>query len=191
MKANVELGDVEQMLWRWTGWKAEQRAVDAVLETVKQYGRSQAGQVNGDPLAGAQSAADLLLADARDQARKILMSARDEATVIKLTKSNRERPSDDLKEAPWVSASLTPYQSPDGTVWLRVGHVLGTGAGISEERRRCTKCGGTKPITRFSRDAKSRNGYKAQCKDCENVSRRARHAVKQQEKGTVTTGVLE
>lgn len=199
MTEKTGLDDVEATLWRWSGWKADQRSVDAVLEVVERHVRSkvEAARAVGArqpsvTLVGAQRAAEDLLAQARNEAAQIVQSARDEAAALQgPVQKSPERPAEGLKSAPWIAAVLTPYQGSDGTVWLRIGSNLNIATSDGESRRRCTRCEGTKPITRFSRDPKGRNGRRLICKDCENAGRRDREARKRQQRDSVTTGVRE
>ena len=163
----VTRDDVQQGLWRWSGWKADQRLVDEMLALVDGYA------------ATGQQAADDSLAQARREAEQIVQSAKDEAAVIQsAVQQTPERPSDGLKLIPAPNVPLEFYRDDDGVVWLRLG-IDGVESPEGQERtRKCSTCRGVKSIIRFSRDRNSRGGRKAQCKDCENFNRRANRANK-------------
>lgn len=191
MSAKAGRDDVEKALWRWSGWKADQRGVDTILEVVDQYVRGQVERAGGNPnpMVGAQRAAEKLLTDAREEASRIIEQAQQQATVQIPAQKGSVLPADGLKCAPWVSSSITPYQAPDGMLWLRISAAPVDKPVQNDGTRKCTKCMKTKPIARFNRDNKGKAGRKAHCMDCENAARREREFNKRQQREANTPGV--
>lgn len=161
---------VEQKLWAWTAWQADQRSVDDVMGVVDQ------AMASGGRAPGPDGRADAVLAEARNEAAQIVQAARDEAAAIQAeTLRLGERPPAGLTPVPRDRVPLDVHRDADGVLWLRLGPSAEPMPGDLEKTRRCTRCRGVKVITRFSRDARSRAGRKAMCKDCENVARRERY----------------
>lgn len=142
--------DIEAALWKWSGWMADQRAVDAVLDLVDRY--AQAAPAASAPLPCAYE----------DPEPKVTQTS---------VQGILERPVQDgsLVYAPQLTAEA--YRDPDGVLWLRLGSLPANLAENLERTRKCTRCGNVQPIAWFNRDCKSRNGRKAECKKCESKTR--------------------
>lgn len=55
----------------------------------------------------------------------------------------------------------------------------------------CKKCGQTKPIEEFSKDARLRDGYSIYCKDCKcDMSRKSYEKIKLKREATATANAL-
>lgn len=150
--------DIEAALWRWSGWRAEQPAVDDLLRLIDQYAR------RADT--GAQRAADDVLARARIEAAQIVQSARDEAAAIQsAARKSPERPSLTLTEMDPAGVSTDVWRDARGAVWVR---IVSTPAITGERTKRCTACKVVKGELLFRPDARAGGGRRAQCRDCEN-----------------------
>lgn len=155
----VTRGELEKALWRWSGWKADQRLVDELLTVIDRY------------------AAPASLDQARRDAQQIVQSARDEAAAVRVqVQQSSESPSD--APAPILSHPLqvAGFQDADGVLWVSLGSVPDSVTVSGERRRKCSGCGGVKPIARYRKDSKSVGGRKRRCMDCENEKRREKRA---------------
>lgn len=150
----VSRADVEAELWRWSGWTAEQRSVNAVLKLVDKY---KLGAADLDPLI------EDIMAQARSDAMRIVATARSEAEAMRLP--------------PALCPSCTA--AGEQATAERKARTYGAKkrVRVPETDRKCRDCGIVKGIDRFNRDVKSRNGRKAQCKACESDQRAERRTV--------------
>lgn len=153
----VDIGDVERALWSWSGWRADQRGVDAVLEVVRRYGET-----------GAKRAAQDILAQARREAEQIVQSARDEVAAQKAVQKPATRRVGGLGHAPRYTTPIKVTPRP------RAVPQPPREADEPETHRTCSRCRKTKAIDLFNRDRKSHKGRKAQCKWCESERRKER-----------------
>lgn len=154
MTAKTALGpvtrdDIEAALWRWSGWKADQVLVDALLDHVDRY-------VTGD-----------VVELARTEAAQILQSARDEAEAM--------RPPPAI--CPSCEAAIAEAKAARETAAATAAKKRIPRQRVPETDRRCQDCERVKGIDRFNKDVKARNGRKPMCKDCEAVRRAARPTV--------------
>lgn len=154
VKSQVSRADIEATLWRWSGWTAEQRGVDAVLLDIDRYKLS---QDDLDPLVS------IILAEARAQAQQIVEDARRVAETM--------RPPPAL--CPGCEAAVKEAQAARQEAAER---RKGRRPRVPETDRKCRDCGVVKGIDRFNKDVKSRNGRKAQCKECEAGQRKERRS---------------
>lgn len=161
--------DVEAALWRWSGWKADQRNVDAVLDVVDGY-------VQRKVMASG-------IAATRQPEPKTV-----ETQLQGAVETAAVRPVEPLRHVPVDSLPLATYQDAQGGLWVRLA-TLDVVIETTERTRVCSKCGGVKPISRFNRDRNSRAGRKMQCKDCENAARRAHRARVARESEALTNKV--
>lgn len=58
-KDKVDRSDIEAALWQWSGWKADQRSVDALLTLIDQYAAVAAAGAEPDPRGAGHWQADL------------------------------------------------------------------------------------------------------------------------------------
>lgn len=155
--------DIEAALWRWSGWQADQRSVDELLGLIDQYAQA-------PTVPRAARVTDEVLAAARREAEQIVQSARDEIAIMRRT---AERPPDGMKRLAPGIVPVETYKDADGAIWVRLTAPVST---TPPGTRRCRGCGVTKPMIMFRKDKSCTNGYRHQCKECENAGRRNRHA---------------
>lgn len=165
MNDKVNRDDIEKMLWRWTEWKANQRAVDAVMGIIDQYTEAKvsasrtAGNRTGWPgQQDAERAAVELLEQARTEAAQILQSARDQAAV---------RPVEPVM-------GVCRYREPEPASEAPKAVRRPAAADPDETTRTCTRCKVEQDIEQFHKDVKSRGGRKARCVSCESLVRKGR-----------------
>lgn len=156
MTVTVQVGraDVEAALWRWSGWKAEQQGVDAILKLIAEY---HLGAPDLDPLI------EDIMAQARSDAMQIIAAARKEA--------------DAMRPPPALCPSCTAAGEQAAAERRARTYGAKKRIRVPETDRKCRDCGIVKGIDRFNRDVKSRNGRKAQCKECEAGQRKERRTV--------------
>lgn len=150
----VSRADVEAELWRWSGWKAQQQAVDAVLNLVARY-KVDASDL--DPLV------EDIMAQARSDAMRIIAAARKEAEA--------------MRPPPALCPGCVSVTEEAAAKRRERSASAGKRVRVPETVRKCRDCGIVKGIDRFNRDVKSRNGRKAQCKECEAGQRKGRRTV--------------
>lgn len=88
-----------------------------------------------------------------------------------------ERPSAGLSLAGVEVPPGQAVQAEDGTLWLHLGthQVLPSPTvGRDVHTRMCRLCMGIKDIDAFRKEAHSRGGWRAECRDCENEQRQER-----------------
>lgn len=161
MSVSVSLADVEKLCWHLSGWRVEQRDVDALLVAVTAYAASHAG---GAPRAGLEGGAG----DATTPAEPLSAPPVDPETP-----EPAPGPQTDAQRV-HVSGSIT---------------VVCTGHCGQRRRRRtrpteavrdtapegyriCRICGEMRELEEFRRDASSPGGRRTGCRDCENARKR-------------------
>lgn len=184
----VSRADIEAALWKWTGWQADQRAVDDVLTLVDQYTdalpcHDSDRQVETVRVVQPWSFDDLPEA-ARSSFRNLVKAK--EATAYKrgwedARKEAAVRPEEGPMGGHTTDVLVEGYRGADGGLWVRLGTLHQTLAEASSEWKTCTKCGDRKPEHRFRKATGSRHtGRRAECRDCENEQRRTNRANKKQ-----------
>lgn len=199
----VSRSEIEAALWKWSGWQADQRAVDELLTLVDQYAAHPAPcHVNdwqGRPVpvgADCQHAEPVQpgpwsfddLPDAERERFLKLMKARETAAYQRgqdaALKDGAPRPVDGQSGGQTTDVIVEGYRDADGGLWVRVGAVRERMARASNKWKTCRTCAKDKPLSRFRRDASiksaDRNQLRAECKDCENEKRRNKRANKKQ-----------
>lgn len=161
--------DVEAALWRWSGWKADQRNVDAVLKVVDGYVQRKVS-------------ASGIAATRQPEPKPV------ETLLQGAVETDAARPAEPLRRVPLESVPAMSYRDAEGALWIRLA-TLDEITETAERTRVCSKCHGVKPIARFHRDRNSRGGRKMMCKDCENTARRAHRARVAQESEALTNKV--
>lgn len=140
--------DIERALWRWSEWQADQLRVDALLGLIDQY------KLTADVL-------DPFLADIMAQAA----ADADQITAAARREAETMRPPPAL--CPGCEAAVKGAQASHQERANKPDRRRGKRPRVPETDRKCRDCGIVKGIDRFNRDVKSRNGRKAQCKQCE------------------------
>ena len=175
--------EVEALLWRWSGWQADQRGVDEVLDAIDRHVRAkvEASRVAGtrQPSQDVVATGRLIIDDAHQAAAGILESARQEGERIVQEASAHPM----AKPADVSALPLEGFQDAEGVLWVKLGPVQ---VADEEIRRKCTRCREVKDIEKFRPDTKAKGQRRTVCRSCENVGRRARDAAR---KGAVTKGV--
>lgn len=148
----VNRDGIESALWRWSGWKADQVLVDALLDHVDRY---KVTAPDADPIVRR------IVDQAHNEAERIVEAARAAAEAM--------RPPPALCMG--CQAAVSEAQAK------REATVRKKRVRVPETDRRCADCKAVKGIDRFNRDVKARNGRKPMCKDCEADRRAARPTV--------------
>jgi hypothetical protein len=165
--------DVEAALWRWSGWKADQRSVDALMTVVDQW----VGSIQPSDPGAAQAAAEIL-EQARREAAQIVQSAHDEAAVVQSpTQESEQSHPRNLKRFAAAIGAVRAYKDSKGAVWVRIGPAV---EAELDGTRTCTGCQETKPISKFRLDSHGKGGRRSRCSDCDNAYNRERRAKKRQ-----------
>lgn len=200
----VSRSEIEAALWKWSGWKADQRAVNELLSLVDQYAgqpaplpkQSQACHVpdwRGKPVPVDPDCAHAKLAqmqpwtfdDLPEDERKRLLTLR-QADMARAYKRGQEAASDPSVRPPErmdlsavTDVVFQGYRSADGGLWLRIGQAAEELDQASTLWKQCSTCAVRKPLSRFRYDKtaekRGRRGLRAECKDCENEKRRNRN----------------
>lgn len=147
MSIGVTLDEIERLCWSLSGWRVEQRDVDALLRAVQTYAGHGA---DGQAVRASQDRSPL---SATDEPSGSAIAPQAGVQGIRLDGLYR--------------VTLTPA----GVQSIR--RVSTVHLPDPDERvRTCRKCGDTLPITMFSPDRTSRGGRKTACTPCENTRRR-------------------
>jgi hypothetical protein len=162
----VTRDDIEQALWRWTGWTADQRKVDDVLSLVDRLVSSD----NHAQAPDVQHEAEQIIARAREEAEQVVRGMRDEAMLHSALQKTVSSPRKGFVRAPSWDLPAEAFRDHDGALWVRIEAAPGV---LAEGSKPCTQCGAVKQATHFRREKNSATRRK-QCRDCENSNRRAR-----------------
>jgi hypothetical protein len=155
--------DIERLAWRLSGWRVEQRALDALLGAVQEYAQGcvDSGRVAvwspvgppppEEPSQGAVGGPGQVPAgeETPEGAGGLQTGAQgvdlEGAYVLTVTK---------VAKPAFTPVRTASRQDP------------------SETTRTCRKCGQTYRLEKFSRDKTSKGGRKTACTPCENIRRR-------------------
>lgn len=182
MSDAVSLADVERLCWRLSGWRVEQRDVDALLAAVESYARS----------AGAMAR------ETCEVPREPGAQAGGPQGAVSEPEPVHERPAEPSvmpEPSQTVNGPQTGVQSraiaetlslDEGAYVLTVTRVAKPVPPVrtpsrpdpSPGTRTCRKCGITYPLEKFSRDKTSKGGRKTACTLCENIRRRDARRIK-------------
>jgi hypothetical protein len=134
-----------------------------------------ADAIETDPIAAARREAERIVRDAQDQAWSLLSSIYEGPGA----------PAAGLKPIARSRVSAEAFRDDQGVVWLRLGDVPEVPDEPMEEVRRCVKCRGVKPLSRFRPDGNTGRSRRKQCRDCENQARRDSDAKKRVSRGEI------
>lgn len=161
----VTRDDIEQALWRWTGWTADQSKVEDVLSLIDRLVESGQGR---RAVATVQREAQDILARAREEAELIVQTMQDEAIKRAAVQKISERPHKGYIRAPAWDLPAEAYRDQDGALWVRIEASADV---LAEGMRRCPQCQATKHASHYRRDRNSLSRRKV-CRVCENSNRR-------------------
>lgn len=190
----VTRADVEKALWLQSAWQIEQEDVDRIMEVVDAYAANGQPPPPSAPVQTPPPPAtvlDLPLAERKrllDRENRVAAEEFERGRLAGLLQADEERsreaavrPSAALNPLPASSGPGKTYKAADGTLWLALGVPQEIPLGVipaqrqsGEEYRRCNKCSILKPIGRFTKDPRGKNGLRGQCKDCEAEVRAAK-----------------
>jgi len=157
--------DLERALWWWSGWRADQPSVDALLELIDRYA-----------VPARRDEAATILARARNEAAQIVQSARDEAALVQtVVHEGAQRPPDGLRRLAPGAVPVEAFTDAAGAVWVR---VTAPRPDAPTGHRKCRGCGLVKMMAGFQRDPKCKDGYRYVCSVCYNAARREREGKK-------------
>lgn len=164
MSESVSLADVEQLCWRLSGWKVEQRDVDRLLTAVRGYAGTENGGAPAVCSGGCAGAPERAVESPEPPPAPVESpTAPTEALAavqhVHVTGTLTLAWPPGWPPAPQAPALRTPQRRPERPV-------------VMDGTKHCHKCERTLPVERFARDKKGHGGRRARCRDCESQRKR-------------------
>lgn len=178
---DVTLDDVERAAHALTGWQAQQRLVDQLLDVVETYARgARAGRVprrlGHDQAAVRRVAAPCSRAHLDDHVCPVTVRRVEVSTppaldvaAANLAPSEPARVIGHRNVASMTPAELLAADEAELSPAQRHARLV-----LLSGRQRCSSCEVMKPLAEFYRDKARLTGHASRCKDCANAATRAR-----------------